>query len=318
MKTNIHFNKRSIKIYQTMKNILRLIALFMLGCNASGHASVMMPGQDSCNVVVINDTEEQNGLFITGNSGQKAAVDIPIASDIQMTITGIKVTLSSKIPPTYVHFRFYNDTLTNPEDPGEIPQEIPGDILFDVTATEIDTFIVVGYEPMHQFYVRNLTITLPEPIVLKGNLVQGRYWMGVIADANAWASTAHFETGAGVVGESVVMGGDNFEWFQMINLEGLYELTADCSAFVSVQDPIVNKGISIYPNPAGDYISVNHDSGETLKRAELYNLSGQKVRAFDSDFNNLDLSGLNDGVYMLRVFDAANNVVNKKIIKATR
>lgn len=301
-----------------MKNILLFTVLLMLGCNASGLASMTMPGQDSCNVVVINDTEEQNGIFITGTSGQKAAVDIPIASDIQMTITGIKVTLSSMNPPTFVHFRFYNDTLTNPEEPGEIPQEIPGDVMFDVTETEIDTFVVVGYEPMHQFYVRNLTITLPEPIILKGNLVQGHYWMGVIADANAWATTAHFDTGAGVVGESAAMGSDNFEWFQMINIEGLYELTADCSSFVSIQEPSSSEEISIYPNPARDYISITDNSGNQPIKAELYNFSGQKVLEYTSDFKNLNLSGLEDGVYMVKVIDSDNNVKNKKIVKAAR
>ncbi len=301
-----------------MKNALLFTTLLMLGCNVSGIASWMMPGSDSCNVVVINDTEEQNGIFITGTSGQKAAVDIPIASDIQMTITGIKVTLSSMNPPTYVHFRFYNDTLTNPEEPGEIPQEIPGAVMFDVTATEIDTFVVVGYEPMHQFYVRNLTITLPEPIILKGNLVQGHYWMGVIADANAWATTAHFDTGAGVVGESVAMGSDNFEWFQMINIEGLYEITAECSSFVSVREPSPLEAISIYPNPARDYISVIENSFYTVKKAELYNLSGQKVREYTSDFKTLSLSELEDGVYMLSIFDSNNNVINRKIVRASR
>lgn len=299
-----------------MKKLLLFAALIIIAGNSSGFAAMLMPERDSCNVVVINDTEEQNGIFITGTSGQKAAIDIPVASDVQITITGIKVTLSSMNPPTFVHFRFYNDTLSSPVDPEDPRQEIPGNIMFDVTNTVIDTFVVVGYEPDHQFYVRNITMALAEPIILKGSLVNGRYWMGVIADANAWATTAHYETGVGVVGESVAMGASTFDWFQMINLEGLYELTSECDLMVNTQNPGIQSELSIYPNPAGSYLSVNYLSGKTLIKVELYNISGQKVREFNTGFTYLNLSGLNDGLYMVRIIDNENKVINRKIIVA--
>lgn len=301
-----------------MKRLILISVLLILGFLNSVNAGILLPAGDSCNAVVINDTEEQNGIFITGTSGQKAAIDIPIASDIRMTITSIKVTLSSMNPPTYIHLRFYNDTLSTPEDPEELPQEVPGDIMFDITDCEIDTFVVVGYEPSHQFYARNITLTLNQPIVLEGNLVGGRYWMGVIADANAWATTAHFDTGAGVIGEAVTMGSNNFDWFQMINLEGLYELTAECSSTVPTQDIPVNNEISLYPNPASDFLSIKNLSDKEILKIELLNLSGQELREYNTDHNYISLSGLNDGMYILRVIDQENNVSNHRIIKSSR
>ncbi len=301
-----------------MKRLLLIFALFILGFQASVKAGLSAPLADSCNAVVINDTEEQNGIFIIGNSGQKAAIDIPIASDIRMTITGVKVTLSSVNPPTFVNLRFYNDTLSTPEDPSELPQEIPGDIMFTITDCEIDTFEIVGYEPMHQFYVRNITLALSEPIVLDGSQVGGRFWMVVLSDANAWATTAHYDTGEGVIGEAVAMGSNNSQWFQMINLEGLYELEAVCTSTVPVRNLPYNQQISIYPNPAADYISINNRGDNDIVKIELLNLSGQILKQYDGNLNYISLSGINDGMYLLRLTDDSNNVSNQRIVKSSR
>ncbi|MBO6200580.1 MAG: hypothetical protein J6N74_03040, partial [Chryseobacterium sp.] len=72
---------------------------------------------ETCNTIVINDTEEENGIFIIGNGGQKAAVDIPIAENQTIKINSIVVTLASKLPPTFVNFIFYDNILSTPEDP---------------------------------------------------------------------------------------------------------------------------------------------------------------------------------------------------------
>ncbi|MGE5382296.1 MAG: T9SS type A sorting domain-containing protein [Omnitrophica WOR_2 bacterium] len=296
-----------------MKKLLLFTVLFIFGCNASSFAGIVMSTPDSCNAVVINDTEEQNGIFISGPQGQKAAVDIPIASDVQMTISGVKVTLSSINVPTYINLRFYNDTLSTPEDSLELPQQVPGDIMFDITDCVIDTFEVVGYEPNHQFVVRNITLTLNQPIVLNGNLVQGRYWMGVLSDAKAWATTAHYDTGAGVIGESVAMGSNTFDWFQMFNLEGLYELTAMCDVTVSNHDISVKNDISVFPNPASEFISVSDNTGKQLKKVEIFTLTGQKIREYNSNFGYLSLSGINKGLYIVRIIDNENNISNTKI-----
>lgn len=270
---------------------------------------------DSCNAVVINDTEEQNGVFISGTSGQKAAIDIPIASDVEMTITGIKVTLSSMNPPSYVNLRFYNDTISNPEDSTMTPQEIPGDIMFDITDCTIDTFEVVGYEPMHNFTIRNITLALQEPIVLKGNLVKGRYWMGALSDANAWAITAHYDTGAGVIGESVAMGSNNFEWFQLMNQEGLYELEANCETVVSAFNAEPQQEVSIYPNPASSMLIITSQSGQHISNIEFYNIAGLKVKEYNNKEGAIDISDLSNGLYLVRVVGSNDNITYKKLIK---
>jgi hypothetical protein len=296
------------------KNLLLILAL-VTAMSSMCYSQKTSNDAEPCNAVVINDTEEQNGVFISGTSGQKAAVDIPIASDIQMTLTGIKVTLSSVDVPTYVHLRFYNDTLSTPEDPQEPPQEVPGDIMFDVTDCTIDTFEIVGYEPMHSFTVRNITLSLQQPIVLKGNLVQGRFWMGVLSDANAWASTAHYDTGADVIGEAVAMGSDNFDWFTLMNIEGLYELTADCETTVSAFNAEPEQQVSIYPNPASDVLIITGQSGQRISKIELYTIAGIKVKECENQQGTIDISDLSNGLYLVRVVTLDNSVTYRKIVK---
>lgn len=268
---------------------------------------------EGCNTVVINDTEEENGVFISGNSGQKAAVDIPIAPDQQITITGVKVSLASMLPPAFVNLRFYDNILSTPEDP-EDPTVyfIPGTTLFDV-ATTIDSFEEIGYEPLHQFYIRRITLTLPEPIVLYGNQVADRYWMGVLSNANAWATTAHYDTGEGVVGESVAMGGNNFQWFQLGNIEAQYELTAECS-LLNVQQ-FSTDHLAVAPNPASDWLSISLASGKPVARAEIYTVSGQRVLEVHSGFDNINVASLSAGLYILKINTSENQNFTAKFVK---
>lgn len=265
-----------------------------------------------CDTVVINDTEEENGVFISGMSGQKAAVDIPIASNQQITITGVKVTLASQLVPNFVNLRFYSNVLSVPEDPEVLPGFIPGEILFDV-ATGMGDFEVVGYEPLHQFYVRRITLTLPEPIVLSGNAVDGRYWMGALSNANAWATTAHGETGEGVIGESVAMGGNNFEWFQLLNIEGQYELTAECS-LLAAEEFMVDHA-SVAPNPASDVLKVGLASGKTIQKTEIFSVSGQKVMEVTAGFDSINVASLAGGIYILKIHTNEDQNFTTKFVK---
>jgi hypothetical protein len=269
--------------------------------------------QTDCNTVVINDTDEQNGTFIIGNNGQKAAADIPIAADQSITITGIKVTLASKEVPHFIHFRFYDNVLSVPEDPEVQPGFIPGETLFDFENTTVGEFEVIAYDEMHDFYIRNIVVELNEPIVLNGNLVQDRFWMGVISDANAWGSTAHYETGEGVVGESLAMGSTSGGWFQLINLEQLYELTAECGALGTKDFSKV--AVNVSPNPANNVINISLPEGLEISKTEIYTMTGQKVKEITAGNENINVSGLAAGVYIIKAQTTDNSVYNGKFVK---
>jgi hypothetical protein len=67
--------------------------------------------------------------------------------------------------------------------------------------------------------------------------------------------------------------------------------------------------ISLYPNPATDYVGVN-DESDRVVRIEFYNLTGRQMRtaavARGEKVNILDLP---NGVYFVRLVDKNNHVV---------
>ena len=269
---------------------------------------------ETCNVAVINDTEEENGVFIIGNGGQKAAVDIPIDANQTIKINSIVVTLASKLPPTFVNFIFYDNILSTPEDPEEPRRNIPNQQIFQVTNSTIESYEDVGYEPLHEFVIRKVKVKLETPILLNGTMSDGRIWMSTKSDANAWSTTAHFDTGEGVIGESVAMGGNTFDWFQLLNVEGLYELNAECD-FLNVADANFKSKVGIYPNPAQDYFE--YKNLETLKiiSINIYDASGKIVKALNGNQSKVNVQDLAKGVYIIKTKTSSNITLTNKLIK---
>ena len=66
--------------------------------------------------------------------------------------------------------------------------------------------------------------------------------------------------------------------------------------------------ISVYPNPAHDYIRVETRSIASLQTVDLYNISGQKV--LSSTENEINVSDLEPGMYFIRV----NNTFTERVI----
>lgn len=89
----------------------------------------------------------------------------------------------------------------------------------------------------------------------------------------------------------------------------LHTVCNDC-AIVSVED-IEAQNVTVMPNPATDYITVNTNSNEQVL-VELYNLVGQKVYSENVvGTTNISVANLNAGVYMLK----ANNSTVKVVVK---
>lgn len=269
---------------------------------------------ETCNTIVINDTEEENGIFIIGNGGQKAAVDIPIAENQTIKINSIVVTLASKLPPTFVNFIFYDNILSTPEDPEDPRRNIPNQQLFSVTNTSIESYEEVGYEPLHEFIIRKVKINLETPILLNGTMSHDRIWMSTKSDANAWSITAHYETGEGVVGESVAMGGNTYDWFQLLNQEGLYELNAECD-ILNVSDTNLKSKVGIYPNPAQDHFEYSDINGDKIVSTNIYSANGSLVKSVNDSNSKINISELKSGVYIVQTRTSNGNTLTNKLIK---
>ena len=75
--------------------------------------------------------------------------------------------------------------------------------------------------------------------------------------------------------------------------------------------------IAVYPNPAGDWLTVENPADQPLQHLELVNVAGQIVRTFQASnaaVQQLSLANLPGGMYFLRM-QRAGEVVVEKIIK---
>lgn len=110
---------------------------------------------------------------------------------------------------------------------------------------------------------------------------------------------------------------DNCEFIVFVQHDGSKEITngymIDLETIVSIDDP-VQSTISVYPNPAGDYVRIYSDSKGTVT---IYNVTGQVVH-ISTDVNSetiLDVSGLTPGMYILNIETDKESMNTKLIIE---
>ena len=71
--------------------------------------------------------------------------------------------------------------------------------------------------------------------------------------------------------------------------------------------------VSLSPNPAADYFTLNTD----VSQLEIYSITGQLVKTFNNQLENYEfsISDLNKGVYLVRVMNGANQEKTLKLVK---
>ncbi len=76
----------------------------------------------------------------------------------------------------------------------------------------------------------------------------------------------------------------------------------------------VRPDLSVYPNPATEYITVN-DPNESVGFVLLFNLVGKKVREFEYDKGaNLPVGDLPKGMYMVQLQDRQRNILKTQMV----
>ena len=72
--------------------------------------------------------------------------------------------------------------------------------------------------------------------------------------------------------------------------------------------------LSLYPNPASTYFTLNGD----VQSVQIYSITGQLVKSFKSNFNSesqFEISDLNKGIYFVKAIDDRNKEITLKLIK---
>jgi uncharacterized delta-60 repeat protein len=87
------------------------------------------------------------------------------------------------------------------------------------------------------------------------------------------------------------------------------------NATTTVSDINPGEQITLFPNPANDYIYIKTDSNHPIRDIRLYSIDGKLLRSFDNPGSNrLSTDGLTDGIYYLRLTLINNDYMVKKIL----
>ena len=85
------------------------------------------------------------------------------------------------------------------------------------------------------------------------------------------------------------------------------------SIVLGVESYTVKKTIDIYPNPADNHITVE---GNDIKAVEIFDMMGRVLVSHNAEKSSMiDISNLTNGMYLIRITDANNNISMQKIIK---
>jgi hypothetical protein len=70
--------------------------------------------------------------------------------------------------------------------------------------------------------------------------------------------------------------------------------------------------VNIYPIPSSDIVNVQTD--KIISKLDVFNVRGQLLLSA-KDQNSIDISSLNNGLYLMRIWDNQGNYHLEKIIK---
>jgi hypothetical protein len=75
-------------------------------------------------------------------------------------------------------------------------------------------------------------------------------------------------------------------------------------------------GFDIYPNPATTTVAISHNSNRRISTVTITDLSGRELQSHGGAVREIDVSGLNNGVYMARAqFENGAVAVRKLVVQ---
>jgi len=97
-----------------------------------------------------------------------------------------------------------------------------------------------------------------------------------------------------------------------VNSEKFIYNYSDYESTLDIDDEILSKSISLYPNPVSDILTINSEM--PLTKVEFYSALGKKVKEINSDFKSIRTDNLSNGFYIVRI-QSENGLTSKKLIK---
>ena len=84
-----------------------------------------------------------------------------------------------------------------------------------------------------------------------------------------------------------------------------------CGSLSVSENELLDASTTLYPNPVVNVLTIN--SKDAIDTIEVYNIQGQKIKTVQKT-NTIDLSTLNSGVYLVKLY-SNDNLITRKVIK---
>ena len=138
-------------------------------------------------------------------------------------------------------------------------------------------------------------------------------------DTEFWIEGIGSECGVVHVGDVIMMGGNNTLLCYFYNEELLWHNEYFDTCFYNNLGMYENENdnISVYPNPAKDHVRIELSDNSASQSIEIYSLDGRLVETFQETSlhdNTIDISGLNAGMYIMKIRMADGREYEEKII----
>ncbi|MDJ0646302.1 MAG: T9SS type A sorting domain-containing protein [Flavobacteriaceae bacterium] len=91
-------------------------------------------------------------------------------------------------------------------------------------------------------------------------------------------------------------------------------ISKDNTSKIGFDQEVLNKEISLYPNPVADYMRIQNSSDAVVEKVSVYNMLGKLVLQETTPISSIDLKQLSLGMHMVKI-ETSQGTLHKTILK---
>ncbi len=163
------------------------------------------------------------------------------------------------------------------------------------------------------FDVWQLELDVADPVFHSQGGSDKTYWIGLSVEATDGSNVFWENSTLGITGYGEAY--NNGTGYVVDSaLEGVYFITADCFQRLGVEDNFADQ-VQIYPNPISDGILSMTTPFDSEKQVVIYDVLGKRVIDAQIEGDQLNVSSLQSGVYMLQVTQEGATATKKIVVQ---